>query len=63
MKKGFKKFLGAMAALSIFGGNIGANAFYSSTLAGNAGIGINDLRSSIVDSKASIVKLLNYWAK
>ncbi len=68
MKKGFKKFLGAMVVLSIFGGSvgIGANAFYSSTLARNAG-GINDLRSSNVASVASMtpeeVKLLDDWAE
>ena len=66
MKKGFKKFLGAMVILSISGGSVGvgANAFCSSTLAGNAGIEVNDLRSSNVASMtAEEVKLLDDWAE
>ena len=63
MKKGFKKFLGAMAVLSIFGGSVGigasaASALYSSgfgrDLAESAEIGINDLRSGNVAPVASM---------
>ena len=76
MKKGFKKFLGAMAVLSIFGGSVGigasaASALYSSgfgrDLAESAEIGINDLRSGNVAPVASMtpeeVKLMDDWAE
>ena len=73
MIKGFKKLLGAMAVLSIFGGSvgIGTSALYSSgfgrDLAESARIGHNDLRFSNVAPVASMtpeeVKLMDDWAE